>query len=266
MANEQILEGGNGNWVVRVGNTVHRQTRPSGPTVQHLLKHVRARGVSWVPEPLGFDEQGREVLSFLPGEVVQEIPDWLWRDSLLQRIAQALRQLHDATADFHVAGAIWGLPDMEPREVICHNDFAPYNCVFRQEHFVGAIDFDTCAPGPRLWDLCYAAYRFIPLLPPKPSANELGHFIWNDNAFEFSPFDLEELYRRIEVFAAAYAQTNQPLRYTSEQIIAFAWRRLEALADWTEARSQQIESEELNQGTRMYRAHAVWLRQLFPQG
>jgi thiamine kinase-like enzyme len=48
--------------------------------------------------------------------------------------------------------------------VICHNDFAPYNCVFNDHRLVGLIDFDTAAPGTRLWDIAYAVYRFAPLV------------------------------------------------------------------------------------------------------
>ncbi|WP_405867085.1 phosphotransferase [Streptomyces sp. NBC_01515] len=40
-----------------------------------------------------------------------------------------------------------------PVEVICHGDFAPYNCVFTGEGAVGLIDFDAARPGPRAWDL-----------------------------------------------------------------------------------------------------------------
>lgn len=39
----------------------------------------------------------------------------------------------------------------------------PYNCIFRSGNLVGIIDFDSAAPGSRLWDLAYAAYTFVPL-------------------------------------------------------------------------------------------------------
>lgn len=32
---------------------------------------------------------------------------------------------------------------MSPSEVICHGDFAPYNCVFDGEGLTGVIDFNT---------------------------------------------------------------------------------------------------------------------------
>jgi hypothetical protein len=59
--------------------------------------------------------------------------------------------------------------------VMCHNDFAPYNCVFDGANAAGTIDFDTAGPGPRYRDLAYALYRFAPLAgghdkqnPPSP--------------------------------------------------------------------------------------------------
>jgi Ser/Thr protein kinase RdoA (MazF antagonist) len=58
---------------------------------------------------------------------------------------------------------MWRLPAHEPDEVICHNDFAPYNFVFREHILHAVIDFDTASPGPRVWDIAYLAYRLVPL-------------------------------------------------------------------------------------------------------
>lgn len=152
--------------VVRVGDTVRRAAGPWTETVHGLLRHVRARGVDWVPEPRGRDEQGREVLSWVEGEVPSyPMPDWVWSEAVLDRAGQMLREYHDATAGFPLQGP-WRLPAHEPAEVICHNDFAPYNLAFRDGLPVGAIDFDTASPGPRVWDLAYLAYRMVPLTAP----------------------------------------------------------------------------------------------------
>ncbi len=47
---------------MRVGDTVRRAAGPWTPTIHALLRHLRASGLSMVPEPLGIDEQGREII------------------------------------------------------------------------------------------------------------------------------------------------------------------------------------------------------------
>ena len=55
--------------IVRIGDTVRRPLRPFSLTVQAYLAHLREAGFTGAPVPLGVDGQGREVLSFVPGEV-----------------------------------------------------------------------------------------------------------------------------------------------------------------------------------------------------
>jgi aminoglycoside phosphotransferase (APT) family kinase protein len=109
----------------------------------------------------------QERLSFIEGEVGNDpLQPYMLSDAIVIEAARLLRRLHDATQDFVVpidAQFMLPLPADMPHEVICHNDFAPYNCVFRDQHIVGLIDFDTAAPGARLWDIAYAVYRFVPL-------------------------------------------------------------------------------------------------------
>jgi Ser/Thr protein kinase RdoA (MazF antagonist) len=47
--------------------------------------------------------------------------------------------------------------------IICHNDAGPYNTVFRNTGPVGFIDWDVAAPGPALYDVAHAAWRWVPL-------------------------------------------------------------------------------------------------------
>lgn len=166
---EQLLTGGNVTAVSRRGDAVLRASGPWTPSVHAVLVHAREVGLTWVPQPLGIASDGREVLEFIDGTVpAYPMPEWLWSESVLVAAAKALRAWHDATAGYLPPDAVWRLPPHAPVEVVCHNDFAQYNLVFDVEHgeprFVGAIDFDTMSPGPRIWDLAYLAYRLVPYL------------------------------------------------------------------------------------------------------
>lgn len=176
-AHEEVLAGGNMTAVARVGDTVRRTAGPWTPTIHAFMRHLRAAGFTMVPEPLGIDERGREIISFLPGEpATYPLPEFAWSDATLTAVAHTLRAFHDASLGFAADGP-WQSPAHEPEEVVCHNDFAPYNLAFRDGLPVGAIDFEAASPGPRAWDLAYLAYRLVPLahpdnpdLPPQPDA------------------------------------------------------------------------------------------------
>jgi Ser/Thr protein kinase RdoA (MazF antagonist) len=162
---EEVLAGGGINRVVRVGATVRRPAQAWSPRVHRLFEHLQTRGFTGAPRSFGTDPEGRDVFGFLPGEVGHD--PWtpaVASDTALTSAARLLRAYHDATADVAASWRDgWQKPAMEPVEVICHNDVAPYNCVYEGGHAVGLIDFDTAAPGPRSWDLGYAIYRFVPL-------------------------------------------------------------------------------------------------------
>ncbi|GAB4130463.1 MAG: aminoglycoside phosphotransferase family protein [Roseiflexaceae bacterium] len=151
--------------VWRVGNTIHRQAGPWTPQVQRLLAHLHAQGVVGVPEPLGIDATGREVLSYLPGEVgASPLIEAQRNELVLIQAATLLRRIHDATTTVAKQwNSGWRAAVREPIEVICHGDFAPYNCVFIDNQLTGVFDFDFAHAGPRIWDLAYALYRFVPL-------------------------------------------------------------------------------------------------------
>lgn len=249
---EEELHGGFVNRVVRVGDTVRRVPGHSTPTIHRLLRYVRGRGVTWVPEPLGYDDLGREILTFIPGVVPHEMPDWVWSEVVLTDVGRSLRQWHDATIGFDVTGSTWGLEAREPREVVCHNDFAPYNCVFRDGRLVGAIDFDFCSPGPRLWDIAYTAYRFVPLMP-SPDAGDPS------DAGERSPFAFAHALTRLDEFLDAYGALGAPLHFARSEVIASTIERLRVLATWTAEYARVNGVVALANHAEMYLAHARWL-------
>lgn len=191
---EEILTGGGVNRVVRVGETVRRPTGPWTPAVHALLDHLDTAGFDRAPKVHGVDQNGREVLDFVPGQVGFDPAAEGHRDARLYAVARLIRAFHAATAGYSApAEAIWYFPPRSPTEVICHGDLAPYNMVFHKGLPVALIDFDTAHPGPRIWDVAYAAYRFVPLtLAPGQGAVQVA-----------------EQARRLRLFVDAYELAEQ---------------------------------------------------------
>ena len=169
---EIVLPGSRLNRVVRVGDTVRRQAGPWTPAVHELLRHVRERGFELAPEPLGFDEQGREVLSYIHGDTLgDELPwnEWVWGDELLAEVGRATALYHRAVVDFRPEGVVpWQLGDAELREgeLVCHHDIAPYNTVGARGRLRGLIDWDLAGPGTPLSELAFVAWQWVPLQHP----------------------------------------------------------------------------------------------------
>ena len=69
MDQEIALSGGNENVVVQVGETVRRPVHSWTPAVHALLRQLESAGFAESPRVLGFDEQGREILTMIPGTV-----------------------------------------------------------------------------------------------------------------------------------------------------------------------------------------------------
>lgn len=155
---EQILEGGNvSDGVVRIGSTVRKPWLKSTPSVFEFMSAVRGAGVD-VPAVLGRDEQGRQVLEFVPGRLALEAGPLT--PAQLHRVGSMVRSIHDASTAF--------VPSEDPSwtsaipapgdELICHNDLAPWNLIIGDRWTF--IDWDAAAPSTRLWDLAYAAQAF----------------------------------------------------------------------------------------------------------
>ena len=164
---ETLLKGGNENVVVQVGDTVRRPVHPWTPAVHALLRQLDAVGFAEAPRALGFDDQGREVPTMIPGEVGNyPLTREMTTDDSLLACARLLRRYHEAAAIQPGWGDLpWRYRDPDPDhwEVICHSDVAPYNIVYRDGLPVGLIDFDVAGPGPKMWDIAYAAFRLAPL-------------------------------------------------------------------------------------------------------
>jgi Phosphotransferase enzyme family len=173
VAREEPLAGGmhETRSVVRVGDTVRRPVTKSSHAVRALLVHLEQVGFERAPRYLGSDREGREVLSYIDGEVpLPPYPAWSMTDDALVDLGRVLRRFHEATASFDVTGISGWASDWAdplPGRVICHNDLFPENVVFRDGRVIALIDFDMAAPGRPLWDVAIAAQEWAPLSAPE---------------------------------------------------------------------------------------------------
>jgi hypothetical protein len=215
---EEPLPGGNvSTGVVRVGDTVRRPAGPHTPAVHALLSYLHKAGFEGAPRPLGIDDRGREVLSFVPGTV-----PWPDRFDLLdpqRRLAGAarlVREFHDAVTGFVApAGASWQvlIPAEDEHEIIAHHDLAPWNLVIGPRW--AFIDWDLAAPGTRLWDVAYAVHGFVPL-----SANPR--------------WQRRDAATRVRVFADAYGLDESQRR----ELVPMLARRARAVHDFLARQSR----------------------------
>jgi Ser/Thr protein kinase RdoA (MazF antagonist) len=150
--------------VVRVGNTLRRPPTGNSGFVRGLLAHLAANGFDEAPRPLGVDEKGRDIFSFIVGEVPADLA--FHDDATLAVAAALIRRYHDATTGF-VTGAC-----ARSADIVCHNDLSPCNFVFRDDRPVAIIDFDAAAPGYRQDDLGYAAWLWLDIGDEETGAAE----------------------------------------------------------------------------------------------
>jgi phosphotransferase family enzyme len=163
--------------VVRIGDTVRRPQGPHSAFVHRLLRHLEASGVACVPRFLGVDARGREILTFIQGEVPSELGHF--SDIQLAAGARMLREIHDAAADCDLKGDC---------ETVCHGDAGPCNTVFVNGTPVGTIDFDAARPGFRRQDVGYAAWLWLSIgderFSPSAQGRRLAVFTRAYGAFD----------------------------------------------------------------------------------
>jgi len=215
---EQRLPGGNTGGAVRVDDTVRRLPGRWTPSVHSLLRHLEGVGFSAAPRALGFDDQGREMLSYLSGEVVGTAlpwPGWVHSDDALCQVACWLRDFHAAVAGFEPPpAAIWREGGAwRPGLIVGHNDAAPYNVAWADGRLVGFFDWDFAAPVTPEWDLAFTAFAWVPLHARHVVAAE------GFTAFEDRP-------RRLRLFLDAYGWTG-PI----DQFIETVRQRVSASAE-----------------------------------
>jgi aminoglycoside phosphotransferase (APT) family kinase protein len=174
LAGGDVTEG-----LVRVGNTVRRPVGPHSPLVHALLAHLESAGFEGAPRFLGIDSSGREVLSYIDGEVAgRPRPPWIADETRLASVGRLVRAYDDAAVSFTPVEDVLpstapagpaGIPPAPsyPPELIGHVDITPENVVFRDGQAFALIDFDLARPATRAEEMFNAMMWWAPLLDPR---------------------------------------------------------------------------------------------------
>ncbi|MFC4060984.1 phosphotransferase [Planomonospora corallina] len=164
--------------VVRVGDTVRRPLGFNAPLVHALLRHLEAVGFAGAPRFLGVDAAGREVLTFVTGEVAgRPRPAWVADEARLASVGRLVRSYDDAAEGFVLPDGVRpfqgiaeppGMPPAPPypAELVGHMDFTPDNIVFRDGEAAALIDFDLAKPVTRVEEVFNAMLHWAPLGDP----------------------------------------------------------------------------------------------------
>lgn len=181
--------------IIQNDAAVHRPAHYWTGSVHGLLRYLESVGFTYAPRVLGFDEQGREMLSFIEGESGAKGWEKILSDEGLSKYAKLLRRYHDAVAGYvPAADSEWayGHNQLEPGEIICHGDFGPWNIVWRGDEPVGIIDWDMARPAKPEFDILYALEYAVP-------------FDTDEKAVEWNHFtEAPDRKHRIAVFLDAY--------------------------------------------------------------
>jgi len=152
---------------VRIRGNVHRETGPWTPTVHALLRHLEQAGFEGAPRVVGFDDVGREVLTYIEGEPGSlHFPQGLLHEHGLTALGRLIRRFHDAVAAFvPAADAVYriGARTLGSGEIVCHGDLGYWNTIWRGHDVVALIDWDTAEPAPPLRDVAVAAMTTVPM-------------------------------------------------------------------------------------------------------
>ena len=199
------LAGGYQTDVRRLGDRLLRPSHDATDHIHRLLGHLHAVGFEGAPRSFGRDNLGTHVVEYLEGEVANGIPPaYVWSDETLVAAARLIRRYHDSARSFGLPSG-WApvvrradLPTLRfDEELICHNDLAPWNTVFRAENPIAFIDWDSAAPGTRSWDVAFALWNWVTLYPAHRRA-AVGEAMVRD------------LPSRVQTFLVAYGFPLQP--------------------------------------------------------
>ena len=162
--------------LVRIGDTVRRPRLPESDLVEAVLTFLEDTEFDGAPRFLGIDNQGRQALSFVHGQVAgRPWPDWVADDDRAASVARLVRRFDDAMQPFGIPQDLvidsWpDLPGMPasiagPPSFVGHMDVTPENVVFVDGQARALIDFDLARPTDRVGEVCNVLLWWAPLMP-----------------------------------------------------------------------------------------------------
>lgn len=159
------FEKGNMSSVKKSGNNIHRTKPFNYVTQRKFFEYLEDYNLN-IPKYIG-ETTNEIILSYVDGDCIHEeihrISEINKKEMIISS-AKYLAEYHKATENFPLSDDDKFYLEYNGNltcDVICHNDFAPYNITFNNYEAIGLIDFDTICPGPREWDIAYALYRFV---------------------------------------------------------------------------------------------------------
>jgi hypothetical protein len=116
---EEPLGGGNNaREVVRVGDTVHRARDTGSGFAAQVLAYLESAGYPYAPRYLGVDDDGRDILSYIPGQTTDHPSQRA--GGAYARGGAMLRLLHETTAGHRLAAG---------RDCVLHGDPGPFKAL-----------------------------------------------------------------------------------------------------------------------------------------
>ncbi|MET7823622.1 phosphotransferase [Streptomyces sp. NPDC060011] len=254
-ADREALVGGmaNAGAVFRRGALVERPAPPNAVALHAYLRALKKHGFDAAPTPVGLSTDGREQLTFVPGDVaLPPYPRWVMTDAALASVGSLLRRLHESSAAVEVDPHVtWSddLADPEGGTMLCHNDVCPDNVVFRDGNAAALIDFDLAAPGRPLWDLAMTARYWVPMVDPESAAGFYPPGLVASvrlrilaDSYGLSPRERGELPGAVEqatevcrAFVARRVADGDPV-YVRALAERGGWERWDRIQDWLAAR------------------------------
>jgi Ser/Thr protein kinase RdoA (MazF antagonist) len=204
--------------VVRVGNTVRRPARFGNQLMRDVLVHLERVGFDAAPRWLGFDEDGRDILTWIEGDTFMERSEMhpyigdpavrvVFTDEQVAAAMRLLRRYHDTFGD----------------EVVCHGDFGPWNIVWRDGMPVAVIDFDNVHRGAAADDVGYALRMFVGYGFAAAEPEELVRRTRSALTAYGAEFDVPSLLGREYELAEARCRRNGWNRQLERLVVERAW-------------------------------------------